>query len=107
MAVVIKFITASVYFRRRSISSKLIYTQIIKYLLYNLIIFNKRNYPHFPSTPRTGKWIHFIDFSDKPCPGSIALFWILILQNNITIQSTFFFFFTPAPYNITIESVLC
>ena len=51
--IIIKLIRTSVYFRRRPLSFKFIYLKIIQYLLYNLIVFYRCNYPHIPTTSGT------------------------------------------------------
>ena len=69
--IIIKFIRGILYLRRRPLSFKLIYSHIIKYLLYNLIIFNKGDYFHLFPAPIADKRIDLIYLLYELCPGPV------------------------------------
>ena len=98
--IIIKFIRGTLYLRRGPFPFKLIYAQIVKDLLYNLIIFNKGDYFHLFPAPGTNKRVHFIYLLYKPCPGPVQTPGAIVFYNMILVPTIFFF--QPAPCNIAV-----
>jgi len=93
-------IRAGTYFWWWPFPLKFIYPQIIKYLLYNLIIFDKGDYPHLAPAQGTNKWVHFIYLLHKPCPRPIQAPGSFIFYDMIFRLIPFFF--KSYPCDITV-----